>query len=323
LIYLRARYYDPTTAQFLTVDPAYGQTGARYSYANRDPIDAADPSGLYPVPSGPDGGCFYATDGCSTGTSTGAGACPAGMMTIQGTQGPICVTEATSPPTSIPTVMPHPGDPGLPTPGLPCGFGQVAGTLDQTLTQLNAIYGSTQPGAEAARRSVSDAARLLRTSPDPEVRSAAGKVLAKLGTPTKQLITNPAIKNAERASLVAGVLLDVAQYSMANDSVVEIVSKTALDAAGGFVGGLTGELLAGVVCPAVGLPDAGLATVLCEGAVGFGGAYLGSKGAAKLADLMSKVVWADNGLPALTGNVILVLPKPQPGPAPVTPSGGT
>jgi RHS repeat-associated protein len=42
----RARYYDPTTAQFLTVDPLAAATGARYSYASGNPITGADPTGL-------------------------------------------------------------------------------------------------------------------------------------------------------------------------------------------------------------------------------------------------------------------------------------
>ncbi len=46
LQYLRARYYDPTTAQFLTVDPAVDQTGAAYGYAASDPANATDPTGL-------------------------------------------------------------------------------------------------------------------------------------------------------------------------------------------------------------------------------------------------------------------------------------
>jgi len=41
----RARYYDPTTAQFLTVDPLAAVTGARYSYASGNPISQSDPSG--------------------------------------------------------------------------------------------------------------------------------------------------------------------------------------------------------------------------------------------------------------------------------------
>jgi RHS repeat-associated protein len=45
LIYLRARTYDPTTAQFLSRDPLAAITGEPYSYAADDPMDLADPSG--------------------------------------------------------------------------------------------------------------------------------------------------------------------------------------------------------------------------------------------------------------------------------------
>ena len=46
LIYLRARYYDPATAQFLTVLPALAATHQPYLYAGGDPINVVDPSGL-------------------------------------------------------------------------------------------------------------------------------------------------------------------------------------------------------------------------------------------------------------------------------------
>ena len=45
LIYLRARYYDPATAQFLTLDPMVSQTGTPYSYVSNDPLNGTDPSG--------------------------------------------------------------------------------------------------------------------------------------------------------------------------------------------------------------------------------------------------------------------------------------
>lgn len=58
LIYMRARTYDPVTAQFLSVDPALAETGEPYSYAAGNPVNRADPSGL--DPSGPNvhGGCL-------------------------------------------------------------------------------------------------------------------------------------------------------------------------------------------------------------------------------------------------------------------------
>lgn len=46
LVYLRNRVYDPTTAQFLMVDPLVATTGAPYYYAGDNPINEADPTGL-------------------------------------------------------------------------------------------------------------------------------------------------------------------------------------------------------------------------------------------------------------------------------------
>ena len=47
-LYLTARYYDPSTAQFLTVDPAVNQTRSPYGYAGDSPLNLADPTGLTP-----------------------------------------------------------------------------------------------------------------------------------------------------------------------------------------------------------------------------------------------------------------------------------
>ena len=46
LVYLLHRYYDPSTGQFLSVDPLVGLTQAPYSYAGNDPVNGSDPSGL-------------------------------------------------------------------------------------------------------------------------------------------------------------------------------------------------------------------------------------------------------------------------------------
>jgi RHS repeat-associated protein len=48
LYYLRARYYDPLTAQFVSVDPQAGASRARYAYAAGDPINETDPTGRDP-----------------------------------------------------------------------------------------------------------------------------------------------------------------------------------------------------------------------------------------------------------------------------------
>ncbi|HEY1687933.1 MAG TPA: DUF6531 domain-containing protein [Solirubrobacteraceae bacterium] len=51
LIYLRARTYDPGTAQFLSGDSLAAVTGEPYDYAGDNPVNAGDPSGLIKLPS--------------------------------------------------------------------------------------------------------------------------------------------------------------------------------------------------------------------------------------------------------------------------------
>jgi RHS repeat-associated protein len=58
LIYLRARVYDPATAQFMSVDPLASLTGERYMYTEDNPLNADDRTGLFslgerPVIGGP------------------------------------------------------------------------------------------------------------------------------------------------------------------------------------------------------------------------------------------------------------------------------
>lgn len=73
LVYLRARDYDPATAQFLTVDPALDLTHQPYAYVANNPLLLTDPLGLY---SCDDYGknalafTFGVIDGLSFGTSS-------------------------------------------------------------------------------------------------------------------------------------------------------------------------------------------------------------------------------------------------------------
>jgi RHS repeat-associated protein len=66
LQYLRARYHDPTTSQFLSPDPLQDTTGQPYSYANNDPINNTDPTGQFSVSAWAAG----TLDGLSGGYST-------------------------------------------------------------------------------------------------------------------------------------------------------------------------------------------------------------------------------------------------------------
>jgi RHS repeat-associated protein len=56
LYYDIARYYDPTTAQFLSIDPAVASTMQPYSFVGSNPVNATDPSGLMIACDG-GGGC--------------------------------------------------------------------------------------------------------------------------------------------------------------------------------------------------------------------------------------------------------------------------
>ena len=45
LYYLRARWYDPATGQFTSIDALVALTGQPYSYAGNNPVNGSDPSG--------------------------------------------------------------------------------------------------------------------------------------------------------------------------------------------------------------------------------------------------------------------------------------
>ncbi|HEX8221736.1 MAG TPA: PA14 domain-containing protein [Chloroflexia bacterium] len=47
LVYLRARYYDPSTQQFINRDPLVGASGEPYGYVGGSPLNGRDPTGLW------------------------------------------------------------------------------------------------------------------------------------------------------------------------------------------------------------------------------------------------------------------------------------
>ena len=81
------RYYDPTTGQFLTVDPMVSITGQPFAFAGDDPVNQADPSGLICTKPGPNHTCLASTDSGFNKTA----ACPTGVYNSKGgctTEGP-------------------------------------------------------------------------------------------------------------------------------------------------------------------------------------------------------------------------------------------
>jgi RHS repeat-associated protein len=78
LIYMRARTYDPTTGQFLSVDPMVETTRAPYTYASDNPLNRRDPSGLVTV-----GICVSGE--VALGIRVGAGVC--GQVSTSGEVG--------------------------------------------------------------------------------------------------------------------------------------------------------------------------------------------------------------------------------------------
>ncbi len=73
LQYLRNRYYDPSTGQFLTEDPLQAVTGQPYNYAADDPLNQNDPAGLSPG----QGNCDGPPAPTPTGTSPFGPSAPA------------------------------------------------------------------------------------------------------------------------------------------------------------------------------------------------------------------------------------------------------
>ena len=56
--YLRARYYDPSTGRFLNRDPLEALTRSPYAYADNNPINNTDPTGLFCIAGkNPNGSC--------------------------------------------------------------------------------------------------------------------------------------------------------------------------------------------------------------------------------------------------------------------------
>jgi RHS repeat-associated protein len=72
LVYLLHRYYDPSTGQFLSVDPLVDVTGQPYAYAGGDPVNRSDPRGTDWVSDEDGGGLNPGTQGAPVLSGGGA-----------------------------------------------------------------------------------------------------------------------------------------------------------------------------------------------------------------------------------------------------------
>jgi RHS repeat-associated protein len=83
LIYMRARVYDPATAQFLTTDPLAGITRTTYNYAGQNPLTYNDPTGMFlGIPGTPTNGEVIGAVG--KGLETAGGVIVQGAETVAG-----------------------------------------------------------------------------------------------------------------------------------------------------------------------------------------------------------------------------------------------
>lgn len=104
LQYLINRYYDPTTGQFLSMDPLVEQTSQPYEYARDNPINFDDPSGLH-IDCGPNNQDCQGLNVCQYSGECGPNPAPAY------TNEPAPGTKASPPPP-----QPNPGPSPPPTP---------------------------------------------------------------------------------------------------------------------------------------------------------------------------------------------------------------
>jgi RHS repeat-associated protein len=74
-LYLIDRYYDPSTSQFLSVDPDVAATGQPYAYTGDDPVNGTDPLGI--IASNQFGeGCGATIHDCQESTAQENSECP-------------------------------------------------------------------------------------------------------------------------------------------------------------------------------------------------------------------------------------------------------
>ena len=170
LIYLRARTYDPVTAQFLTPDPLAAISGETYAYAAANPVNAVDPLGLISI------GIDFGGDGCDDPPP------PAPTPQTPSPRGP--GPKPTPKPTPKPPQVPKPSE--VVEEGGMCdkSFGQRA--LDRFLTTNRVTLDAVRRNARSLSRVAKRVLRLARRPVIPiwaayETGVAIGSLASSLG----------------------------------------------------------------------------------------------------------------------------------------------
>lgn len=138
-IYLRARYYDPTTAQLLTPDAAVAMTRSPYGYSVGNPINLMDPTGL-----------MVASDG-SPHTSPSSSGDPA-YTTLSNTLNAVFAEEAALE-----------SNHGLSASQRSDIVGSIMGLMDTVWVQQGALAKPCSQAAQEIQASIADAATAEQT----------------------------------------------------------------------------------------------------------------------------------------------------------------
>ena len=155
LYYMRARWYDPGTGEFLSVDPDFNQTLDAYGYADENPLDGTDPSGLYNT-AGDSIQCEFEPQVCLTTAPT--------YTPLAGVPGPgsTTITPATtaSPGTKTTTASsalsgysggaPQPGQVGIPIPTLTTAQEKAATAVVQAIAKASEAINTYGAGLASA-----------------------------------------------------------------------------------------------------------------------------------------------------------------------------
>jgi RHS repeat-associated protein len=138
LVYLIGRYYDPTTGQFLSVDPLVDETGQPYAYTGDDPVNMVDSLGTITCPSWLGAGCGVVTD-VQNGISAGVKAAASWVTNNAGTIATITSALATIAYVSCAV-----------TEGVGCGVGLALSTISTSVSGLEAVHACTSGSGCAA-----------------------------------------------------------------------------------------------------------------------------------------------------------------------------